>query len=76
VGAGDDDRVGVLEEELAEDLGKAHVRAVAGEQGLGLLVLGAEHVADDDEDGPMDLSDWNVPSWTELIAGLYRPPDR
>ena len=23
-----------------------------------------------------DLSNWNIPSWQDLIAGLYRPPDR
>ena len=24
----------------------------------------------------MDLTNLNVPSWAELVAGLYRPPDR
>lgn len=25
------------------------------------------------DEGPTDFSDWNVPSWQELIASLYRP---
>ena len=29
--------------------------------------------ADNDIDEEDTLSDWNVPSWTELIASLYRP---
>jgi len=29
--------------------------------------------ADDDIDEEDNLSDWTVPSWTELIASLYRP---
>jgi hypothetical protein len=29
--------------------------------------------ADDDIDEEDNLSDWSVPSWTELIASLYRP---
>jgi hypothetical protein len=28
---------------------------------------------EDDDDEPDTLSDWNVPSWNELIASLYRP---
>jgi hypothetical protein len=28
---------------------------------------------DDDSDEVDNLSDWNVPSWQELIASLYRP---
>ena len=28
---------------------------------------------DDDGEEPDTLSDWNVPSWNELIASLYRP---
>jgi|SRR6516162_3375652 len=28
---------------------------------------------DDDSDEADNLSDWNVPSWTELIGSLYRP---
>ena len=27
----------------------------------------------DKEDEPERLSDWNVPSWTDLIESLYRP---
>jgi hypothetical protein len=35
-------------------------------------------VADDEIDEEDTLSDWNVPSWNELIASLYRPerPER
>jgi hypothetical protein len=37
----------------------------------------ATHEAADDndfgDDEPNDLSEWNVPSWQELIASLYRP---
>jgi ribonuclease E len=29
--------------------------------------------ADDDDEPEEDFSDWNVPSWNELIASLYRP---
>jgi len=29
-----------------------------------------------DEEADQDLSGWNVPTWQELIASLYRPPDR
>jgi hypothetical protein len=29
--------------------------------------------ADDDDDSDTDFSDWNVPSWQELIGSLYRP---
>ena len=25
------------------------------------------------DDEPTDFSEWNVPSWQELIASLYRP---
>lgn len=33
--------------------------------------------AEEDDTEEVDtLSDWNVPSWNELIASLYRPPDR
>jgi hypothetical protein len=35
-----------------------------------------EEAADDSDfgdDEPNDLSEWNVPSWQELIASLYRP---
>jgi hypothetical protein len=28
---------------------------------------------EDDEDLVLDLTNWNVPSWAELVAGLYRP---
>ena len=28
---------------------------------------------DDSDEEPDNLSDWNVPSWQELIASLYRP---
>ena len=34
-----------------------------------------EAAKDDDfgDDEPIDPSEWNVPSWQELIASLYRP---
>jgi hypothetical protein len=36
------------------------------------LEQAAPEVEEDDEE--LDtLSDWNVPSWTELIDSLYRP---
>lgn len=31
---------------------------------------------EDDGDEVDTLSDWNAPSWNELVASLYRPPDR
>ena len=31
---------------------------------------------DEEEEEIEDLTNLNVPSWTELVAGLYRPPDR
>lgn len=34
---------------------------------------GPEKEEDDDIDDVDTLSDWNVPSWTELIGSLYRP---
>jgi hypothetical protein len=38
---------------------------------------GEPAAADEEEDEEFeDLSDLNVPSWAELVAGLYRPPDR
>ena len=30
----------------------------------------------EDEEDFEDLSNLSVPSWAELVAGLYRPPDR
>jgi hypothetical protein len=36
----------------------------------------ADEDLDAGDDEPDTLSDWNVPSWNELIASLYRPPDR
>jgi hypothetical protein len=33
----------------------------------------AENTATEPEEEPDTLSDWNVPSWQELIASLYRP---
>jgi hypothetical protein len=33
----------------------------------------AEEEEDLGEEETIDLSNWNVPSWAELIAGLYRP---
>src|SRR5438128_615666 len=30
----------------------------------------------DDDDADQDLSGWNIPTWQELIASLYRPQDR
>jgi hypothetical protein len=45
---------------------KAGTEALAGQEAPG--------GQPDDKDDEMDnLSDWNVPSWTELIASLYRP---
>ena len=32
-----------------------------------------ERPEEDDSDDVDTLSDWNVPSWAELIASLYRP---
>jgi hypothetical protein len=29
--------------------------------------------AAEDDEPEEDFSDWNVPSWNELIAALYRP---
>ena len=31
---------------------------------------------EDGEEADQDLSSWNVPTWQELIASLYRPQDR
>jgi hypothetical protein len=32
-----------------------------------------EEVQDEEDEDIDDLSNWNVPSWAELIASLYRP---
>lgn len=32
--------------------------------------------AESEDDEPLEFSDWTVPSWNDLIASLYRPPDR
>jgi hypothetical protein len=32
-----------------------------------------EQEDDLDEEDVLDLTNWNVPTWAELIAGLYRP---
>jgi hypothetical protein len=37
---------------------------------------GAGTVVEEDNEEVDDLADLNLPSWNELIAGLYRPPDR
>ena len=34
---------------------------------------GPRIAVDDDDEELDDLSNWNVPSWQELIASLYRP---
>ncbi len=36
------------------------------------LVAAAEEEEDAEEEVE-DFSTWNVPSWAEIIAGLYRP---
>jgi hypothetical protein len=54
-----------LEDEDADD-------EVVGETG-GEVVPAVE---EDDEVEFIDLSDLQVPSWPELVASLYRPPDR
>jgi hypothetical protein len=33
-------------------------------------------VDEEDDEELDDLSGWSVPSWADLVAGLYRPPDR
>jgi hypothetical protein len=35
--------------------------------------LPEESAKDEREEEPDTLSDWNVPSWQELISSLYRP---
>ncbi|MFQ3652576.1 MAG: hypothetical protein SNJ75_19845, partial [Gemmataceae bacterium] len=45
---------------------------VVGETGGGVVPA----VEEDDEVEFIDLSDLQVPSWPELVASLYRPPDR
>ena len=45
---------------------------VVGETGGGLVPA----VEEEDDVEFIDLSDLQVPSWTELVASLYRPPDR
>jgi hypothetical protein len=52
VGAGDHDGVGAVEPALAEQLRHRDVRDVRRQQRRRLRVLGADHVADDDEVGP------------------------
>src|SRR5262245_21632146 len=36
-------------------------------------VEAAPEPAEDDEPAPEVIADWNVPSWNDLIASLYRP---
>jgi hypothetical protein len=51
---------------------QAKAQKPAGEDDEARVVEGSEESEGRDEELD-NLSDWNVPSWTELIASLYRP---
>ena len=44
---------------------------VAEDQGDTLVL--EEHIVEDEEEETISFANWNVPSWQELIASLYRP---
>ena len=31
------------------------------------------NAAEEHDDMPVECKDWNIPSWNDLIASLYRP---
>ena len=55
-----------LRGELRDEVGRD--RGVVGER----LVKRLDHLREELDD-VRSLSNWNVPSWNELIASLYRP---